>query len=211
MIIKRYVDIVYFFLLSVTLLFSGTEGQIRGKITNVEGESLIGAQIYIEELGLGAVADLDGNYIILNIPVGTYDVKASMISYGTVEISGVDVIMDNTKWLNISLDVEAIEGDIIYVSGEKELVEKGTTSKKVSIGAEAIEALPIRDVSELYSLQSGVVKIKGGTMGGIPNQEEKGLEEVHVRGGRTGEIAYLMDGMYLRNPIYGGIGNGPIF
>mgnify|MGYP001176319638 CR=1 FL=1 len=208
MTIKRYVNIVYFFLLSVTFLFSGTEGQIRGKITNVEGESLIGAQIYIEELGLGAVADLDGNYIILNIPVGTYNVKASMISYGTVEVSGVDVIMDNTKWLNISLDVEAIKGDIIYVSGEKELVEKGTTSKKISIGADAIEALPIRDVSELYSLQSGVVKIEGGTMGGIPNQEEKGLEEVHVRGGRTGEIAYLMDGMYLRNPIYGGIGNG---
>ena len=67
MTIKRYVNIVCFFLLSVTFLFSGTEGQIRGKITNVEGESLIGAQIYIEELGLGAVADLHGNYIILNI------------------------------------------------------------------------------------------------------------------------------------------------
>ena len=37
---------------------------------------------------------------------------------------------------------------------------------------------------------------------------EKGLEEVHVRGGRSGEIAYLIDGMYIRNPIYGGIGNG---
>ena len=102
MTIKRYVNIVYFFLLSVTLLFSGTEGQIRGKITNVEGESLIGAQIYIEELGLGAVADLDGNYIILNIPVGTYNVKASMISYGTVEVSGIDVIMDNTCLLYTS-------------------------------------------------------------------------------------------------------------
>ena len=114
MTIKRYVNIVCFFLLSVTFLFSGTEGQIRGKITNVEGESLIGAQIYIEELGLGAVADLHGNYIILNIPVGTYNVKASMISYGPIEVSGVGVIMDNTKWLNISLDVVAIKGDIIY-------------------------------------------------------------------------------------------------
>ena len=38
--------------------------------------------------------------------------------------------------------------------------------------------------------------------------EEKGLEEVHVRGGRTGEVAYMIDGLYIRNPIYGGIGNG---
>jgi len=206
--IKNKSFLSYLFLISITFLFSGTEGQIRGKVTNVEGENLIGAQIYIEELGLGAVADLEGNYIILNIPVGTYAVKASMISYRAVEVAGVDVIMDNTKWLNFSLDVEAIEGDIIYVSGEKALVEKGSTSKKVSINAEAIEALPIRDVSELYSLQSGVVKVEGGTRGGIPNQEEKGLEEVHVRGGRSAEIAYLMDGMYLRNPIYGGIGTG---
>ena len=68
--------------------------------------------------------------------------------------------------------------------------------------------MPIRDVSELYSLQSGVVKVEGGMRGGIPDHEEKGLEEVHVRGGRSGEIAYLIDGMYIRNPIYGGIGNG---
>ena len=29
-----------------------------------------------------------------------------------------------------------------------------------------------------------------------------------MRGGRTGEIAYMIDGLYIRNPIYGGIGNG---
>ena len=69
------------------------------------------------------------------------------------------------------------------MSGEKALVDKGTTSKKITISSEAIEALPIRDVSDLYSLQSGVVKIEGGTRGAIPNHEEKGLEEVHVRGG----------------------------
>ena len=55
-------------------------------------------------------------------------------------------------------------------------------------------------------MQSGVVKVEGGTRGAIPDHEEKGLEEVHVRGGRSGEIAYLIDGMYIRNPIYGGIG-----
>ena len=131
-----------------------------------------------------------------------------MISYRTQVTNDIDIIMDNTVWLNFTLDVEAIEGDIIYVSGEKALVDKGTTSKKITIGSEAIEALPIRDVSDLYSLQSGVVKVEGGTRGAIPGHEEKGLEEVHVRGGRSGEIAYLIDGMYIRNPIYGGIGNG---
>ena len=189
-------------------LFAGTEGQIRGRIMNVEGEPLIGAQVYIEALGVGAVADADGNYILINIPVGTYDVQASMISYSTAIVSNVNILMDNTIWLNFSMEVEAIEGEIIYVSGEKALVDKGATSKKITVGQEAIEALPIRDVSELYNLQSGVVKVEGGMRGGIPDHEERGLEEVHVRGGRSGEIAYLIDGMYIRNPIFGGIGNG---
>ena len=50
-----------------------------------------------------------------------------------------------------------------------------TTS--VVISKEAIETLPIRDVSELYNLQSGVVKIDSKAKG-IPDHSEKGLEEV---------------------------------
>ena len=42
----------------------------------------------------------------------------------------------------------------------------------------------------------------------IPDHEERGIEEIHVKGGRSGEIAYMMDGMYLRNPIFGSIGSG---
>ena len=204
---SSHLSSIIFVILVSSSLWSGTEGTIRGAVRNVEGEPLIGAQVYIGDLGVGAVADMDGNYILINVPVGTFDVTASMLSYGTQVVS-VDVIMDATQWMNFTLDVEAIEGDLIRVSAEKPLVEKGATSKKVTMGKEAIEALPIRDVSELYSLQSGVVKVEGGMRGGIPDHEEKGLEEVHVRGGRSGEIAYLIDGMYIRNPIYGGIGNG---
>jgi hypothetical protein len=164
-----------------------------------EGEGLVGSQVYIEELGIGAVADQDGNYILINVPVGDYDVKATMISYSAQVYSNVQVIMDNTIWLNFTLDVEAIEGDIIYVSGQKDLVDKGATSKKITVSQVAIEALPIRDVSELYSLQSGVVKVEGGMRGGIPDHQERGLEEVHVRGGRSG-VPPLMPPSTLTTP-----------
>ena len=45
-------------------MWSGTEGTIRGTVKNVEGEPLIGAQVYIGDLGVGAVANMDGNYIL---------------------------------------------------------------------------------------------------------------------------------------------------
>ena len=87
-----------FLFLVISVLYSGTDGQLRGKITNLEGEPLIGAQVFIESLGIGAVADLEGNYIVLNIPVGSYDVKVTMISYASQIHEGVSIIMDNTVW-----------------------------------------------------------------------------------------------------------------
>ena len=201
--IYKYILILFLFSLS----FSGTDGTIRGKVTDEDGTALIGTQIYIPELEKGAAADLDGNFILLNIPVGEYEVKFLMIGYQTKIVENVGVVMDQTQWLNVSLPEASVEGEVVYVSSERALVEKGTTSKKVTISKEAIETLPIRDVSELYNLQSGVVKIDSKAKG-IPDHAERGLEEVHVRGGRSGEIAYMIDGMYIRNPIYGGIGNG---
>ena len=109
--------------------------------------------------------------------------------------------MDQTTWLNFSLIIAAIEGDVVRVSSQKRLVEKGTTSKKSTIGKEAIETLPVRDVSDLINLQAGVVKVESRAQG-IPDHEDRGLEEVHVRGCRSWEIAYMIDGMYVRNPIF---------
>ncbi|SVC52884.1 uncharacterized protein METZ01_LOCUS305738, partial [marine metagenome] len=120
----------------------------------------------------------------------------------------VKVMMDQTVWLNFTLPVAAVEGEDVEVWAERPLVEKGTTSKKITMDKEAVAALPIRDVTELYSLQSGVVQVVGQQQGAIQDHEERGLQEIHVRGGRSGEIAYMIDGMYIRNPIYGGIGTG---
>ncbi len=41
--------------ISIGMAVAGTDGQVRGKVVNIEGESLIGAQIYIESLGIAVV------------------------------------------------------------------------------------------------------------------------------------------------------------
>lgn len=198
---------IFIYLLVLNFSFAGTDGTIRGSVKDAENSSLPGAQVFLTELSMGAIADENGNYIILNIPVGSYDVKVMMIGYKTIIMKNVNVMMDQTTWLNFIMEIESIAGEEVEVVGEKPMVEKGQTSKKITVSSEDIESLPIRDLNEVYSLQSGVVKVESRTHG-IPDYEEKGLEEIHVQGGRSGEIAYMMDGMYLRNPIYNVIGNG---
>ena len=63
--LRTILGLIYFCIISSNL-FAGTDGQIRGRVSNMEGEGLVGSQVYIEKLGLGAVADQDGNYIIIN-------------------------------------------------------------------------------------------------------------------------------------------------
>ena len=159
---KKYYLIIHFLFLVVTqIIFAGTDGTIRGRITDVDQNSLPGAQVYIPELEKGAIADIDGNYIILNVAVGTYDVSVNMMGYRNETRKNVKVIMDQTVWLKFSLPIEAYEGEEVEVIGERPLVEKGTTSKKITIDKEAVEALPIRDMTELYYLLSGVVQVVG--------------------------------------------------
>ena len=163
------------FLLAV--LNAGTDGTIRGKITDDQGAPLPGANIYVPDVGAGAAADFDGNYIILNIPVGQYDVVCQMMGYAKTTTKGVNVVMDQTVWLNFKLRPEVVEGESVEVLGTRPLVEKGTTSKKVTVDKEAIQSLPIRDLTELYTLQSGVVKVESRTKS-VPDHEERGIEEI---------------------------------
>ena len=198
---KKYTNYLAVILFVVSFLLSGTDGTVRGKVTDTDGAPLPGANIYVPAVGIGAAADMEGKYIILNIPVGEYDVVVQMMGYQKQTMTGVNVVMDQSVWLNFKLPIAAVEGEEVEVIGEKPLVEKGTTSKKITVDKEATQALPIRDLTELYTLQSGVVKVESRTKS-VPDHEERGIEEIHVKGGRSGEIAYMMDGMYLRNPIF---------
>jgi len=190
------------------MAWSATVGTISGKITSAAtGEPIIGAQVMISALGLGGSTDFEGEYYIQNVPVGVHKVQIWMIGYAKVTVNDVGVIMDQTTPLNVALEEEIIKGQEVTVTAERPLVEKDVTVKKIVRTAEEIQNLPARNLTEMLTLQSGVIQVKSAEYG-IPGFEDRGIEEIHVRGGRAGEIGYTIDGMYIENPIYGGIGKG---
>ena len=83
----RYIGLIFF----ISFSMAGTDGTIRGKVLDIEGEPLPGAQVYIADLGVGTMTDVDGNYILLNIPVGTYAITVQMIGYQTHIFDNVSV------------------------------------------------------------------------------------------------------------------------
>ena len=114
---KMYTYIL--FILSISFSFAGTDGTIRGRvISDTDAQPLPGVQIFIPNEGLGTVSDLDGNFLLLNVPIGTHEVNVVMIGYKIIKAQ-LMVSMDKTTWYNISLETAALQGETIYVSGEK--------------------------------------------------------------------------------------------
>lgn len=200
---KRIIIALLGVLLSSTFVFSGVTGKIAGKIVDARTkEPLVGANITIEGTFLGASADADGDYYIINIPVGTYTLVVSYVGYETRRHEGVRVILDQTTKVDFPLGESIAEGETIVVIAETFKVQKDETSKKITIQAEDVQAMPVKDFSELVAAQAGVIQIESSIQG-ISGFEDRGIEEIHVRGGRSGEIGYTIDGMYILNPFYG--------
>ena len=101
------------FITLASFSFTATDGTIRGQILDAKGEPLPGVQVYIPDTGWGANTDLDGNYIILNIQVGTYDVTALMAGYAKTVTKDVSIMMDGTVWLNIVLEEKITQEETI--------------------------------------------------------------------------------------------------
>ncbi|MCF7797472.1 MAG: carboxypeptidase-like regulatory domain-containing protein [Lentisphaeria bacterium] len=205
---RRFVVLGLLFLLGNNLTFAATVGTIAGTVVDDNtGEPLPGVNIVVEGLGLGTSSDIEGDYFIENVPVGRYTLKATMIGYDALTYEDVRVIMDQTTRINFRMQEGFVQGKEVVITAERPMVEKDVTVKKMVRSAEEIQNLPVRDLTEMLTLQSGVIQIKSAEYG-IPGFEDRGIEQIHVRGGRSGEIGYTIDGMYIENPIYGGIGKG---
>ncbi len=172
-------------------LTAGTVGKISGRVIDAEtGEPLAGVNVFISLLEIGSAADRDGDYFILNVPPGTYDVEASMIGYRPEIMKGVQVLVDRTTYLNFRLRSTVIEIDEpIVVIAKRPVIEIDMTSKEARITRNDLDILPVEQPKEAIALQGGVVTDAAGNL--------------HVRGGRTGELAYYIDGIEVSNALLG--------
>ncbi|HDQ43946.1 MAG TPA: TonB-dependent receptor [bacterium] len=170
-------------------LLAQTTGKIAGRITDASsGEGLAGANVIIEGTMLGAAAALDGSYFIINVPPGVYSLKATMMGYQPTRIEGVQVSVNRTTTQDVSLNQTVLEtGDVVVVQADRMAIKRDQTSSIRNVSSEEIGILPVESTGAIIALQAGVV---GG----------------HFRGGRTGEVSYMIDGMPVDNTFSEGRG-----
>ena len=178
-------------LLFITSLIAGTTGKVSGTLTDASTkEPVVGTNVMLVGTMLGASSDVNGYYCILNVPPGTYDVRVSCIGYRTVIQKQISVSADRTTTLDIGLTATTVDMEAVVVVAQRETIVKDLTSSMEKISGDDIKNLPVENVNDILQLQAGVTRDAAGNL--------------HMRGGRSSETQYYVDGMSTSNPFGGG-------
>lgn len=181
----RKIFTVVSILLLITSVAIAQTGRVIGKVVDQQTqEPLIGANVIIVGTSLGAATDVNGNYIISQVPPGNYTIKASYIGYQDVTIEQTRVVAGLSAEVNFNLPSSTIAtGEVVIVS-QRPLIEKSATNAVRIVDAEDLQSLPVRNIGAIVGLQAGVVQQNGLTF---------------IRGSRADETGYILDGADIKN------------
>ena len=178
------------FILLCTPALASTTGKIAGIVTDAEtGEPLQGATIKVQATQVLSEADSDGEFYIINLPVGVYSIVVSMVGYETVTVQEIRVLMDLTTPLELSMRRSTIDlQKSVTVVAKRPLIQRDKTSSGEII---------TRDEIAYVANSQNVLSIISN-MGGTVVDGDGGL---HVRGGRSGSVKYYYDGFSVHDPF----------
>ncbi|HXJ67424.1 MAG TPA: TonB-dependent receptor, partial [Verrucomicrobiae bacterium] len=160
--------------------WAGTTGRIAGRVLDAKKQPLPGVTVAMIGVQLGAITDEKGQFTILNIPSGTYSVRAGLLGYRAITTTNILVSADQTTRLDLTLEEAPVQLQEIVVSAKRPVVEVNRTSTVAIVPREEIQKLPVQELQDVVNLQAGVV-------------------DGHFRGGRQNEVQYQVDGLSTNN------------
>lgn len=165
-------------------------GQVKGLITDKKSkEPLIGASVSIVGTDMGAITDVNGKYVIRLVPPNTYELKISMLGYAEVTVTDVRVFSELTFEQNVKMVDETTELEGVKIFADAPMIDKFEVSSTTKLQKEQIQRKPVTTIDDLLKTVSGIVISNDGN--------------IHIRGGRAGEIAFIVDGVNVRDPVGG--------
>jgi hypothetical protein len=175
-------------LLIPAVAFTQSSGKLAGVVVDKStGEPLPGVNVIIEGTALGSSTDIDGYFVVLNVPVGLYDIRANYIGYKDVLVEGIRVSAGITTELNFDLEPTTLElEEAIVITAERPLVEKNVTQSVSLVTAQEIQNIPIRGFQNIMATQKSVTV-----------QDNN----IYIRGGRADEVGYYIDGASSVDPL----------
>src|SRR2546425_5322406 len=172
-----------------------TTGRITGTVKDAQGAVIIGAQVSIENPATAdkhsVTTDTSGNYSILQLPPGAYDVRISVPGFTPAVFHAVTIGLAQTSTINASLQI-AQSSVAVTVSGAPPVVRSDSSELASTIDSRRLETLPLptRNFLQLLTLVPGV-------KAPVTNNSAIGRNSpnVSVNGSRVTQNSYQINGV----------------
>lgn len=173
---------------------ASSTGNLKGRITDeLTKKGLPSAPVQIEGINLGTISNAGGDYLLMNLPPGTYTVVARSMGKHTVTARGVEIRAGYTTTRDFAL-ADSIQTRPAKEAADSEAVidiDDGVNGQLVR--QRAIASMPVDEIDQLLECITGVVVSPDGT---------------HLWGGRTGETGLILDDMRITDYLGGRGGKG---
>ena len=188
---------IYIIIFFSSYLFSQGLSSISGFVRDdTSGEPISYANVFLSNSTLGAATNQDGYFVISNIPVGEYEVSATMIGYGIFK-QNIELSEGQPIRLDIRLNEEIIQTTEVLVTAERQKFERSMESSQISLDIREINSAPAfiePDVFRTLQMLPGVQTTSDFS------------SALYVRGSTPDQNLIMLDGIAVYNPYHlGGI------
>jgi TonB-dependent receptor len=176
---QKFFNVSLILIASISFTFA-QEGTIRGTIKDAKTkEDLVGATIFIEAMGKGTSADVNGFFSMSRIPAGNYKIKITFVGYKFKYIEGLKVVADQVTEINTFLEEEGSTLNEVKVIGQKLTNTEVSVISEIKASQQIVSGISSAQISKTLDRTAAEVvkRVPGVTIFGDRFINIRGLNE----------------------------------
>ena len=146
---------------------------VSGCVKDAAGDFLIGATVQVKGISGGTITDIDGNYILKDVP------RTATLVFSYVGMQNKEVPVNGKSTINVTLLDDALQLEQVVVIGYGSVKKSDVTGSVTSVKTEALKEIPANSVEGLLQGRAAGLQV-------INSSQNPGAgATVRIRGGSS--------------------------
>jgi hypothetical protein len=189
-----------FTMLSASAFAQTFRGDISGIVTDPSGAALANAVVRVEDPATGltrsTLTGSSGDYLVAELPVGTYALTVSMPGFEVKKIEKIDIAVAKTTNINVTLGM-ATQQAVVEVNASAALLETSSSSLVANVDDKSVQEMPMngRDFTQMVKLAPGSTPISTSLNGMRTNGKNFQIDGADNNDGYSNAVAVNQGGV----------------
>lgn len=164
---------IFFSNIPVSYAQSPDKITVAGCVKDAAGDFLIGATVQVKGISGGTITDIDGNYILKDVP------RTATLVFSYVGMQNKEVPVNGKSTINVTLLDDALQLEQVVVIGYGSVKKSDVTGSVTSVKTEALKEIPANSVEGLLQGRAAGLQV-------INSSQDPGAgATVRIRGGSS--------------------------